>query len=62
MSNTSKELVVMRLFDYIDSAKAYMGKNNKWKGEVVDIQYLNKNYTLCYHYNSYKKNCKLEIH
>ena len=60
MSNTRKELIVMRLFDYIESAETYRGKNNKWKGKVVDIQYLNKDYTLCYHFNSYSKKYKLK--
>ena len=60
MSNTRKELVVMRLFDYIESAEKYRGKDNKWKGKVVSIQYLNKDYTLCYSFNSYIKKYKLE--
>lgn len=60
MNNTRKELVVMRLFDYIESAEKYRGKDNKWKGKVVSIQYLNKDYTLCYSFNSYIKKYKLE--
>ena len=60
MSNTRKELVVMCLFDYIESAETYRGKNNKWKGKVVPIQYINKDYTLCYHFNSYSEKYKLK--
>ncbi|MEI0531190.1 hypothetical protein R4I97_06490 [Brachyspira pilosicoli] len=65
MSNTRKELVVMRLFDYVRNADAYANKifdkdmkeeiTNKvakWKGENINIKYNNKEYVLCYHFHS----------
>lgn len=68
MSNTRKELVVMRLFDYVRNADAYANKvfdkdmkeeiTNKvakWKGENINIKYNNKEYVLCYHFHSSNK-------
>lgn len=65
MSNTRKELVVMRLFDYVRNADAYANKTfdkdmneeitnkvAKWKGENINIKYNNKEYVLCYHFHS----------
>lgn len=65
MSNTRKELVVMRLFDYVRNADAYANKTfnkdmneeitnkvAKWKGENISIKYNNKEYVLCYHFHS----------
>ncbi|MEI0485138.1 hypothetical protein [Brachyspira intermedia] len=65
MSNTRKELVIMRLFDYVRNADAYANKTfnkdmneeitnkvAKWKGEDISIKYNNKEYVLCYHFHS----------
>ncbi|MEI0548729.1 hypothetical protein R4K89_00275 [Brachyspira intermedia] len=61
MSNTRKELVVMRLFDYVRNADAYANKKRKkfrnkiaqWKGKNIDIEkYKDKKYILCYHFHS----------
>ncbi|WP_456059700.1 hypothetical protein [Brachyspira pilosicoli] len=65
ISNTRKELVVMRLFDYVRNADAYANKTfdedtkeeitnkvAKWKGENISIKYNNKEYVLCYHFHS----------
>lgn len=62
MSVSRKELIVMRLFDYIRNADAYanMKINNdteeletdriaRWKGENVEIK---NEYILCYHFHS----------
>ena len=68
MSNTRKELVVMRLFDYVRNADAYANKTfdkdmneeitnkvAKWKGENLNLKYNNKEYVLCYHFHSSNK-------
>lgn len=65
MSNTRKELVIMRLFDYVRNADAYANKTfnkdmneeitnkvAKWKGNDISIKYKNKEYVLCYHFHS----------
>ena len=60
MSNTRKELVVMRLFDYVRNADAYINnkkhnkKEAKWKGKDISIKYNNKEYVLCYHFDTSK--------
>ncbi|WP_157150304.1 hypothetical protein [Brachyspira sp. SAP_772] len=68
MSNTRKELVVMRLFDYVRNADAYAHREidedtgeevtdryAKWKGENLNLKYNNKEYVLCYHFHSSNK-------
>ncbi|MEI0537713.1 hypothetical protein [Brachyspira pulli] len=68
MSNTRKELVVMRLFDYVRNADAYSNKTfdedmkeeitnkvAKWKGENISMKYKNEEYVLCYHFHSSNK-------
>ncbi|WP_297247655.1 hypothetical protein [uncultured Brachyspira sp.] len=65
MSNTRKELVIMRLFDYVRNADAYAHREidedtgeevtdryAKWKGENLNLKYNNKEYVLCYHFHS----------
>ncbi|WP_181292135.1 hypothetical protein, partial [Brachyspira hampsonii] len=68
MSNTRKELVIMRLFDYVRNADAYANKTfdkdmkeeitnkvAKWKGDDISMKYNNKEYVLCYHFHSSNK-------
>ena len=68
MSNTRKELVVMRLFDYVRNADSYANKTfnkemneeitnkvAKWKGNDISMKYKNKEYVLCYHFHSSNK-------
>lgn len=65
MSVSRKELIVMRLFDYIRNADSYynmkidketkeqkISKIAKWKGETVKINYKENEYILCYHFHS----------
>lgn len=63
MSFSRKELIVIRLLDYVRNANDYFKKYTKnkkdkdknWKGETVDIKYKEKKYKLCYSHNSYKE-------
>ena len=60
MSVSRKELIVMRLFDYVRNADSYYNmKINKetkeiarWKGENVKINYKENEYILCYHFHT----------
>ena len=63
MSVSRKELIVMRLFDYVRNADAYVnpkinkktGKKSKyaeWKGETLKINYKENEYILCYHFHT----------
>ena len=63
MSVSREELIVMRLFDYVRNADAYVnpkinkktGKKSKyaeWKGETVKINYKENEYILCYHFHT----------
>ena len=60
MSVSRKELIVMRLFDYIRNADSYynikIDKETKeiarWKGETVKINYKENEYILCYHFHT----------
>ena len=60
-----KELIVMRLFDYIRNADSYynmkidketkeqkISKIARWKGETVKINYKENEYILCYHFHT----------
>lgn len=60
-----KELIVMRLFDYIRNADGYanikidektkekkISKIAMWKGETVKINYKENEYILCYHFHT----------
>lgn len=73
MSNTRKELVIMRLFDYVQNADAYANRepdedtgeeitnrHAKWKLENINIKYNNKKYVLCYHFHSSSNKVKDE--
>lgn len=66
MSVSRKELIVMRLFDYVRNADAYVNpKINKktgkksnyaeWKGETLKINYKENEYILCYHFHTSSK-------
>ena len=66
MSVSRKELIVMRLFDYVRNADAYVnpkinkktGKKSKyaeWKGETLKINYKENEYILCYHFHTSSK-------
>lgn len=63
MSVSRKELIVIRLLDYVRNANDYFkkyiknkkDKDKNWKGETVDIKYKEKKYKLCYSHNSYKE-------
>ncbi len=63
MSVSRKELIVIRLLDYVRNANDYFNKHIKdkkdkdknWKGKTVDIKYKEKKYKLCYSHNSYKE-------
>ena len=66
MSVSRKELIVMRLFDYIRNADGYVnpkinkktGKKSKyaeWKGETLKINYKENEYILCYHFHTSSK-------
>lgn len=65
MSVSRKELIVMRLFDYIRNADGYanikidketkekkISEIAKWKGENVKINYKENEYILCYHFHT----------
>lgn len=60
MSVSRKELIVMRLFDYVRNADSYYNmKINKetkeiarWKGKNVKINYKENEYILCYHFHT----------
>lgn len=65
MSVSRKELIVMRLFDYIRNADGYanikidketkekkISKIAMWKGETVKINYKENEYILCYHFHT----------
>lgn len=60
MSVSRKELIVMRLFDYVRNADSYynmeINKETKeiarWKGENVKIDYKENEYILCYHFHT----------
>lgn len=65
MSVSRKELIVMRLFDYIRNADSYynmkidketkeqkISKIARWKGETVKINYKENEYILCYHFHT----------
>lgn len=72
MSVSRKELIVMRLFDYIRNADGYANikidektkeqkirKRARWKGETVKINYKENEYILCYHsHTSSEAQCK----
>ena len=48
------------LFDFVESAEDCLNEVNKWKNTKLEkINYLEKEYTLCYHYRSYQKNRKM---
>lgn len=66
MSISRKELIIMRLFDYIRNADSYVnpkinkktGKKSKfaeWGGEIVKINYKENEYILCYHFHTSSK-------
>lgn len=66
MSVSREELIVMRLFDYVRNADAYVnpkinkktGKKSKyaeWKGETLKINYKENEYILCYHFHTSSK-------
>ena len=66
MSFSRKELIVMRLFDYIRNADAFInpkinkktGKKSKfaeWKGNPKITNYKENEYTLCYHFHTSSK-------
>lgn len=66
MSVSRKELIVIRLFDYVRNADAYVnpkinkktGKKSKyaeWKGETLKINYKENEYILCYHFHTSSK-------
>lgn len=66
ISVSRKELIVMRLFDYVRNADAFVntkinkktGKKSKyaeWKGETVKINYKESEYILCYHFHTSSK-------
>ena len=65
MSVSRKELIVMRLFDYVRNADGYanikidketkekkISKIAMWKGENVKINYKENEYILCYHFHT----------
>ena len=65
MSVSRKELIVMRLFDYIRNADGYanikiyketkekkISKIAMWKGGTVKINYKENEYILCYHFHT----------
>ena len=65
MSISRKELIVMRLFDYIRNADSYynmkidketkeqkISKIARWKGKNVKINYKENEYILCYHFHT----------
>lgn len=65
MSISRKELIVIRLFDYIRNADSYynmkidketkeqkISKIARWKGENVKIDYKENEYILCYHFHT----------
>lgn len=65
MSVSRKELIVIRLFDYIRNADGYanikidketkekkISKIARWKGENVKINYKENEYILCYHFHT----------
>ncbi|TXJ13491.1 hypothetical protein [Brachyspira aalborgi] len=65
MSVSRKELIVMRLFDYIRNADGYanikidketkekkISKIARWKGETVKINYKENEDILCYHFHT----------
>lgn len=65
MSVSRKELIVMRLFDYVRNADGYanikidketkekkISKIAMWKGETVKINYKENEYILCYHFHT----------
>lgn len=66
MSVSREELIVMRLFDYVRNADAYVnpktdkktGKKSKyaeWEGETLKINYKENEYILCYHFHTSSK-------
>lgn len=68
MSISRKELIIMRLFDYIRNADGYasinidketkeqkISKIARWKGETVKINYKENEYILCYHFHTSSK-------
>mgnify|MGYP004669309705 CR=1 FL=1 len=65
MSVSRKELIVIRLFDYVRNADGYanikidketkekkISKIARWKGETVKINYKENEYILCYHFHT----------
>ncbi|TXJ61124.1 hypothetical protein EPJ74_02490 [Brachyspira aalborgi] len=65
MSVSRKELIVIRLFDYVRNADGYanikidketkekkISKIARWKGENVKINYKENEYILCYHFHT----------
>lgn len=68
MSVSRKELIVMRLFDYIRNADSYynmkidketkeqkISKIARWKGKTLKINYKENEYILCYHFHTSSK-------
>ena len=66
MSVSREELIVMRLFDYVRNADAYVnpkinkktGKKSKyaeWECETLKINYKENEYILCYHFHTSSK-------
>ena len=60
MSILRKDILIRELFDFVESAEDCLNEVNKWKNTKLEkINYLEKEYTLCYHYISYQKNRKM---